>query len=139
VEFKVYGDPIELGKPSFGKTPKRFDAIDMAMAVPRKLVVAVVNPKMPGVPDIDQAVVTPPTITVNNAFNCHLAEDNGLQSQSLAVRDDLRVHAAFTLKNTEHRLLQRTPATLELALAAPLTLAAEIAFIHLDTPYQLVL
>jgi hypothetical protein len=71
VAIKFYGDTIKIGKTAFGKTPKQFDAIDMAMAVPGKLVVAVVHPKMTGVPSIHQTVVTPPTITVNNALNCH--------------------------------------------------------------------
>lgn len=78
VESEVYRHTIKLGKAALGKTPKRFDAINMVMAVPRKLVVAVVHPKMPGVADIHQAVVSPPTIAVDDAFNCHLAQDNGL-------------------------------------------------------------
>jgi hypothetical protein len=110
----------------------------MAMAVPRKFVVAVVHPKMPGVADIDQAVVTPPAIAVNDAFNRHLAQDSRLQSQPLTVWDDLRVHAAFALKDTKHRLLQRPTATLELALAAALPLGAEVTFINLNTADQLV-
>ena len=52
----------------------------MAMAVTGELVYAVVHPKMPGVPDIDQAVVTPPLCPVGkpSAFNRHLAQYNRL-------------------------------------------------------------
>jgi hypothetical protein len=78
VEFKVYRDPIKLGKSAFGKSPERFDTVNMAVTVPRKFVGAVVYPKMPGVPDINQAVVTAPPITVNNAFNRYFTENNRL-------------------------------------------------------------
>lgn len=77
-----------------------------------------IHPEMARIADIHQAVVTPPAITVNDAFNCHLAQDDSLQCQALTVRDDLRINPPLTLEHAKYRLLQRPPSALQLALAA---------------------
>ena len=69
MESEVYRYAIELGKPPFGKAPKRLDAVNVAMAVTGKFVFAMIHPEMARITDIHQAVVTPPAISVNDAFN----------------------------------------------------------------------
>jgi len=48
------------------------------MAATGKFVIARIHPKMPRIADIDQAIVAPPAIAVDDAPDRHLAEDNGL-------------------------------------------------------------
>ena len=120
-----------------GKAPERFDAVDVLMAVPDKLAVAVVHPKMAGVSDLHQTVIIPSAITVNDAFNRHLVEYHHLRSQSLTVRGDLRVHLALTRKDTKHRLLKRPTVTRELALSPNCRFGIEITLINLAQPSSL--
>ena len=96
MELKVYRHAVELGKPPFGKAPERLDPVDVAMAVTGEFMLTVVHPKMPGMADIHQAVVTPPAIAVDDALNRHLAQYDRLQSQALTVWDDLRINTPNT-------------------------------------------
>ena len=69
MESEVYRHAIELGQTPFSEAPERFDPVDVAMAVTGKFAVAVVDPKVACVTHVHQAVLAPPAITVNNAFN----------------------------------------------------------------------
>ena len=66
-----------------------------------KLVIAMVNTIMFFVSQVNQTTVTAPGIRMNNALRLHLAADNGLQGLSGAVRNDLGINLAATLKDSE--------------------------------------
>ena len=69
VKLKIGNDAIKLAQPPFGKAPKRLNTIDMAM----------VHPKMFRIANIDQAIVTAPTIRVYDTIKCYFTENNALQ------------------------------------------------------------
>jgi hypothetical protein len=57
------GDSLEFLKPVLGEAPKTFDAVDVISAV-YELVIAVVYPEGFLVTEVNQSVVSAPTISV---------------------------------------------------------------------------
>ena len=68
-----------------------------------KLVITMVDTIMFFVSQVNQTTVTAPGIRMNNALRLHLAADDGLQGLSGAVRNDLGINLAATLKDAEDR------------------------------------
>ncbi len=97
VQFEGFGGyAIELGEPPLGVVPERLDAVDMVLA-PGELVVAVVDPEVLVEADVDQAVVTPPAVGVNDGAGVDLAPDHRLQRGFRTVGDDLGIDLALAL------------------------------------------
>ncbi len=67
-----------------------------------KLVIAMVDTIMLFVSQVNQTTVTAPGIGVNNTLRINLAANNGLQGLSSAVRNDLGINLATTLKDAEN-------------------------------------
>jgi hypothetical protein len=65
IEF-IFRDSLEFLEPMFGKAPKTFNAIDVGSTAVRKLVSVVIDPKMFLVSEVNQAVVTTPTIRMDD-------------------------------------------------------------------------
>ena len=63
------------------------------------------------VADIYKAVVTAPTIRVDDGVECDATAHNGLQSALFAVRHDLRIDAAVSFEDAEDNGLARGSAT----------------------------
>lgn len=64
----VSGDALSLGKAMFGEGPEGFDAVDAAVTAD-ELVIAIVDPEVLGVADINQALVPTLAIAVDDAFS----------------------------------------------------------------------
>ncbi len=120
-------DAVELLEPSLGETPKALNPIEVICAL-HKLVLTMMDSKMLGISGINQAVVTAPTVRVDDGVECDATAHNGLQSALFAVRHDLRVNASVSFEDAEDDGLATCPAT---ALAAH-TARAEVRLIHFD-------
>ena len=67
-------EPVELGKPSFGKTPKRLNAVDMRNA-PGEFIIAMIDAVMFIKANIDQAIVATPAMCMNHTGDIYFASD----------------------------------------------------------------
>lgn len=68
-------DAVKLCQPHFSKTPETLDAIDMVPAL-CELICTMINTIMLVVTDVDETVVSLPSIGVNDAFQIDMATDN---------------------------------------------------------------
>jgi len=96
---------VELRQPPFGKAPEALDAVDVALAA-GELALVVIDPQVPGVADIDQAVVPSPAVRMHDAVEAHPAADRPQQRGFSAVGYDLGVDAAMGLVKGKGRLLE---------------------------------
>jgi hypothetical protein len=103
-------DAIELLQATFGKAPEALNAVDM-MRARHELVLTVMDSEMFGIPDINQPVITAPTVAIDDSVEGDATAHNGLQSTLFAVRHDLRVDAAVTFEDAEDNGLARSSAT----------------------------
>ncbi len=72
----------------------------MSLAI-GKLVLSMMHTIMLFITQVNQACISTPGIRMNNAIRFYSAADNGLQGLSGAVRNDLCVDLAASLKDTE--------------------------------------
>ena len=80
-QMQVEGTRIhaaKANKPGLGIAPEAFNAVDVSMPL-GKFVLAVINAEVLSVTNINQAVVTAPTVRVDDAFEFDLATNNRLQ------------------------------------------------------------
>jgi len=110
-----------------GKAPEALDAVDMGLASD-KFILAVIDSQVPAIANVNQAVVTPPAIGIDDAVQGDTTSDNALQRSLCAVRDDFCVNTAVAFENAEDSRFAKGPAS-SLALDAA---GAEVGFIHLD-------
>ena len=64
----------ELGQSHFSDAPEVFNSVNMGLAV-CKFVVAMLNPVMLFIAQVNETVITFPSIGVDRAFKFHLAPD----------------------------------------------------------------
>ena len=119
--------PLNFWRRRAGCAPEALNAIDVMCAL-HELVLTMTDSKMLGVPDINQAVVTAPTVAVDDRVERDATTHNGLQSALFAVRHDLGVNASGSFEDAEDDGLARGPAT---SLASHAT-SAEVTFIYFD-------
>jgi hypothetical protein len=72
------GDAFELDQTQFGVCPEELDAVDMA-ATPGEFIFSMMDSKVLGVSDIDQALIASPTVTVDDAIDRDMTSNNLLQ------------------------------------------------------------
>jgi len=68
---------VGLLQAPLGKAPEALDAVDVALAV-SKLVSTMIDPVMFRIPDIDEAVIAAPPVTVNDGVCRDATANNGL-------------------------------------------------------------
>ena len=110
-----------------GKAPEALDAVDMGFTS-NELILPVIDAQVLAVADVNQAIVAPPAIGIDDAVQGDPTADNALQRSLSAVRDDFRIDAAVAFENAEDGRFAKGPAS-SLALDAA---GAEVRFIHLD-------
>ena len=91
---------IEFCQTSFCETPERFDTVNMAFAID-KLTIPVMNPEMLIKADIDQSIITTPSIRMDHGIWRYMSADNGLQRCFRTIRNNLCIHFALALKHTK--------------------------------------
>jgi len=122
---------VKFHEPPFGKRPKGLDSVDMASAT-SELVLSVLHPKVLFVSEIDQAVISPPAIRMNDAVEADSSPNDGLQRGLCAIRDDFGVDPAISLEYAENRCLAGSAAA-SLAFDAS---AAEVGLVDLDFSHE---
>ena len=85
MEIEILLDAVELGQSAFGEAPERFDPVDVNAMGGKML--AFVDPEMLVVANIDQAIVSFPSIRVNNTFRVHLSSNDALECSGRTVGD----------------------------------------------------
>ena len=96
----MFRNAIELCQTSFCKTPERFDTVNVPFAT-GKLVVAMMNPEVFIKADIDQSVITAPSIRMNHSIWRHMSTDNGLQCCLRAIWHNLRINLSLAFQDTK--------------------------------------
>ena len=132
---EVNFDAVKLSETAFGKTPKGFDAVDVSLALGEGF--GFVDADVTVVTDVDQPVVTGPSVGADDApridFPLDDASDRGLR----AVGDDFSVDLAATLKNAEDGLFAGASSPQPRQRTAPHPTGSEIAFIDFYHSSQL--
>jgi hypothetical protein len=90
----------ETSQGGFGVPPKAFYLVDMTRTA-GKFIVAMIDPEMLLVSQVHQAVVSSPSIGMDDTFNVDSAPDHGLKGETAAIRYDLDIDPAFPLENPE--------------------------------------
>lgn len=126
----VRAHPPEPGQPRLGVAPEALDAVDVIPAnhTAAELVGVVIDPQMLAIPHIDQAVVTPPAVGMDDAVEGDFPANRGQKHRFRAVGDDLGVDLVVSFVDAEDGgLPSRAASGLALDPAG-----SEVAFIDLD-------
>ena len=70
--------PTKAHKPGFGKGPETFNPIDMRI-FGSKLVLTMLNPKVLLIAQINQTIIAPPTIRMDNTLKAYMTTDDALE------------------------------------------------------------
>ena len=135
MEIEVLLDAVEFAQATFGETPEGFDSVDVHPVESEML--ALVDPEMLVVTDVDQAIAAFPPIRVYNAFGILASPDDVLKRLGRAVGDDFGIDPAVSLIDPKHRLLECPAASLSRSRPSPDTRRTEEAFVDLDHPHKL--
>ena len=111
----------------FGKPPEALDAVDMGSASD-ELILPVINAQVSSIADVNQAVVTPPAIGIDDAIQGDTTPDNPLQGSLSAIRDDFCIHTAIAFEDAEDGRFTEGP-TASFAFDAPGTEVRLIQFV----------
>jgi len=114
---------IKLGQPTLGKTPERFNTVNMA-AAPSKFITAMIYSVM--------FVIATPAIAVNDTFRFDFPTRHPLRRPFSGIRNNLGIDFPLTLKNTKHDGFARS-ITASFAGNPPGT---EVGFIHFNRPLE---
>lgn len=110
-----------------GETPEPLDAVDMGIASD-EFILSVIDPQVLVITDINQAIVTPPTVRIDDAIECDTTADNPLQRKLSAIRDDFCVNVTIGFEHAEDgRLTEGTTPSLALDNAC-----TKVGIVHLD-------
>ncbi len=118
---------MKFHKPPLRKRPEGLDSIDMSLSV-GEFVGSMMDTIMLFEPEVNQTAVTTPSIRMDYTIRINASPDNGLQCFSGTVRNNLSVHMAAALQDTENwGFSVSSPASFPLN-----TLGSEIGFVDLD-------
>ena len=122
---------IEFCQTSFCETPERFVTVNMAFAIDT-LTIPVMNPEMLIKADIDQSIITTPSIRMDHGIWRYMSADNGLQRCFRTIRNNLRIHFTLAFENPENdRFAVSTSTSL-----APDSLCTKIRLVNLYRTLQ---
>src|SRR5712692_708128 len=118
---------VELLQAPLGVTPEAFDSIDV-MRSTDELIATVIDSEMLRITDINQAVVTAPTIRMDDGVQGYSTANYGLKRAFSAVRHHFGVDAAVAFEDAKDDRLAGGPTP---TLATDST-RSEVAFVHFD-------
>ena len=119
MKIEVGFDSVELSQAALGEAPEGFDAVDMSAAVGKGLLL--VDAHVLVVADIDQAIVTGPTIGADDALRVDPPPNDGSQGISGTIVNDLGIDLPLALEDAEDGLLERAATAQTRQRAAPRT------------------
>lgn len=99
----------------------------VAFGVPEMLVAA----------NIDQAIVSLPSIRVNNTFRVHLSSDEAPECSAQTVGDHFGIHPAIGFIDPEHGLLEHPSSPFSGTGSSPKLGQTKITCVHLDHAHKL--
>jgi len=97
---RMFGYAIKPGQPKFCSGPERLNAVNMPFTI-RKLILAMMYPKVLVKAHINQAVAASPAIRTNDSSGVHVTSDHALQRSLGAVLHDPGI--TFTLSFQQSR------------------------------------
>jgi hypothetical protein len=98
----------ETCQTGFGESPEAFDPVDMGVTG-YKLVLSVVYPEVFPVSDVDQTIITAPSVGVDDALQADLSPNDRLKSVLGTVGNDLGIDLPVSLEETENDGLTERP------------------------------
>ena len=90
----------EANQPGFGISPKTFYTVDVGFASGKE-VLSMIDAKMFTIANIDQAIITSPSVRVDDAVKTDFAPYNRLQRGFRAIRYDLGIDLTVALEKTK--------------------------------------
>ena len=100
----------EARKTGFREPPEPFNSVDMG-GTGNELVLPMIYPKVFPVSDVDEAIIAPPAVGVDDALQGHLSANDVLKGVLGAVGDDLGIDLSVSLEQAEDDgLPERSPA-----------------------------
>lgn len=134
VEIEFLPDTVGFAQETFGETPEGFDSVDVHPVECEML--ALLDPEMLVVPDVDQAVGDFPPIRVHDTLGIHASPDDVLKRLGRTVGDDFGIDPAVSLMDPEHRLHECPAASLSRFRVFSETSRTEEAFVDLDHTHK---
>jgi len=125
-------DAAPFRQAGFRRAPEALDAIDMDASAADKHVIAVLDPEVFAVAEVDQAIVANPAIAMDDTGHIDATANNRPQSRPFGVRDDFRIDAVLTFEDAEDDGLAAGPAAPFPANAA----ATEVGLVDFDRAAQ---
>lgn len=135
VELEVDFNAVELSQATLGEAPEGFDPVDVGAAIGEGLLL--VDPHMLVITDIDQPIVSRPTIGTEHALRIDPAPNNRPQSLLGAVRDDFGINFPRAFENTEDWLFAGAPAAPSGQRTASQSIRTKVTFVHFHHPLKL--
>ena len=129
MKIEIDFDAVELGEPAFGEAPEGFNTVDVGAAFGEGLLL--VDAHMLVVADIDQAVVSRPSIGADDALRIDPAPDDGPQGVLGTIGDDFGIDLSLTLEDAEDGLFEGSPAPQSRQGASPDPAGTKVTFINL--------
>jgi hypothetical protein len=97
-----------------GKAPEAFNPVDRGSSSD-KFIAPMIDSQVLPIADVDQAMVPPPAVRVDDAAEFHATPNHGLERVFPAIRDDLCIHVPVAFEDPEDSgLTERTSATFAL-------------------------
>jgi hypothetical protein len=130
-EVKVEGVPghtFELSEAVFGEAPEGLDAIDVVFFF-GELVLTMSYPEVFGVADVNEPVVTDPTVCMDDRVEADLASYDLLEGTFTSIGDNLSPHFITAFENAKDERLS-TGASTSLAFDS---LWSKVGFVELDS------
>src|SRR5262245_9622176 len=102
MEKEIFGaNAAPLRQPRLGRAPEALNAIDVDASTPDKHAVAMFDPEVFAVAEVDQAVIADPAIRVNDARQGNTPANNRSPCGLFRIGHDLGVDAPLALENAE--------------------------------------
>ena len=96
----------ESTKSGFGITPAAFNSIDMRLSID-EFIGSMLNPKVIFISQVNESIITSPSISVDDTFRIYASPDNLLQSGSPAIWDDFSVDLSVSFEDTQNDCFSR--------------------------------
>ncbi len=101
----------EARQSRLGEPPEPLNSVDMGGAG-YELVLSMVHPKVFPIPDVDEAIIAPPTVGIDDALQGHLSANDALEGVLGTVGNDLGIDLPISLEKAKHDgLSERSPAS----------------------------
>ena len=134
---RMFRYAIKFGQPAFCIAPERLNPVNVTLTI-REFILTMINSKMLIKTNIDQAIITTPTIRMNNSGRLNMPPDNALQRGFGAVGNDLGINFTLPLQQSKYNCfsVSTSPTFTPDTLSPCGTTCTKIRFINFNCAFK---